>query len=183
MARPMPSCRVRREFWLAIRRGSSVEAAGLAVGVSAGTARLWFRDAGGMPNVRLSEPSGRFLSDLDREFIEMSVDARFSPVQIASQLRRHPSTIRREIRRGSQRQWPFKYLAANAQSGAQQRARVAGRSPTPSISTGEPPRRVLAGAGRGPGACRRTSTSCDPGSRAAACRSCVTVISPSPRSW
>jgi transposase, IS30 family len=93
------------------------------VGVSADTARRWFRERGGMPNVSLSEPTGRFLSDLDREFIEMSIDAGFSPVQIANQLRRHPSTIRREIRRGSQRQWPFKYVAANAQGRAQQRAR------------------------------------------------------------
>jgi IS30 family transposase len=123
VARPLLPVSVRREFWLGIRRGLSVEAAGLAVGVSPGTGRRWFLDGGGMPNVSLAEPSGRFLSDAERSFIEMALDAGFSPRQIAKQLGRASSTIRREIKRGRQRQWPFKYIAANAQSRAQRRSR------------------------------------------------------------
>jgi IS30 family transposase len=123
MARPLLPVSVRREFWLGVRRGLAVEDAGLAVGVSRSTARGWFVDGGGMPNVSLSQPSERFLSETERHFIEMAINAQFTPVQIAKQLGRHPSTIRRELRRGSQRQWPCKYLAANAQSRAQLRGR------------------------------------------------------------
>ena len=61
----------------------------------------------------------------------------------------------------------------------QHRASVMGKSPTPSISTGEPPlflRRAprVTRMGRGSGGWMR---------RSAACTSCVTVISPSPSNW
>ena len=61
-------------------------------------------------------------------------------------------------------------------SGAQQRASVIGRSPTPSISTGDSLR-----AARARGA-RTGGSGAAPTMRSAACCSCVTVSSPSPSS-
>jgi len=50
----------RRRFWLAIAKGFSSEAAAMEAGVSPAVGCRWFRQSGGMPNISLDEPSGRF---------------------------------------------------------------------------------------------------------------------------
>jgi IS30 family transposase len=114
---------LERMFWQQVRLGMSTESAALAVGVSFQTARRWFRDGGGMPTCSLAEPSGRFLSHLERELIAVFRAAGLGVREIARRLKRAPSTISRELKRNRQQQWPGLYLASNAQSKADRRAR------------------------------------------------------------
>jgi len=60
---------VRRAFWRLIATGSQSGAAAIAVGVSRVVGLRWFGEAGGMPPLELSEPSGRYLSMAEREEI------------------------------------------------------------------------------------------------------------------
>lgn len=67
--RPWPPREVEREFWRLIATGISSEDAAGVVGVSAPVGSRWFRHGGGMPPMSLAEPSGRYLSFLEREEI------------------------------------------------------------------------------------------------------------------
>ncbi len=56
----------RQQFWEAIARGRSSEDAGAAAGVSPAVGSRWFREGGSMPSIRLTPPSGRYLSFVER---------------------------------------------------------------------------------------------------------------------
>jgi IS30 family transposase len=123
---------------LAIRAGATVPGAGAVAGVSKSTALNWFRDGGGMPTLSLEEPTGRYLSFLEREEIALGLVAGMSMRAIAARLGRSPSTISREVRRGcvhANRRvsapdgspMPYRYRAGLAQA----RAEAAARRPKP----------------------------------------------------
>ena len=89
-----------RQFWVHVRAGMSVADAGVAVGVSADTGRLWFRDAGGVkPSVSTEKADGPRprLTLHDRIQIEVGVGRLESIRSIADRLDRAPSTIKREL--------------------------------------------------------------------------------------
>jgi putative transposase len=67
----------RQGFWDLIAQGVSSEQAALSVGVSQPVGSRWFREAGGMPDVRTEPLTGRFLSIEEREEIGRHVP-RFS---------------------------------------------------------------------------------------------------------
>lgn len=56
---PPPRREIEREFWKLIATGVASEDAATAVGVSQPVGTRWFRQGGGMPPIRLAEPSGR----------------------------------------------------------------------------------------------------------------------------
>jgi transposase, IS30 family len=115
---------VHREFWRAIARGLSSQAAAAAAGVSPNTAWAWFRDHGGMSPLDLGEPSGRYLCLAEREEIALARAGGVGVREIARRLGRHPSTISRELRRNlPKRRGERVYRATLAQARAEQRAR------------------------------------------------------------
>lgn len=69
--RPEPSRAVQRAFWRLIAEGSTTEDAAAEVGVSTPVGSRWFRHAGGMPPIRMAEPTGRYLSFAEREEIAL----------------------------------------------------------------------------------------------------------------
>jgi IS30 family transposase len=99
-----------------------VEDAAVAVGVSRATGRNWFNHGGGMPPFSLQEPSGRYLSEDERDEIGLGLAAGHGIRQIARRLGRSPSTISREVHKNGQRQWPWKYLPRKAEARARSRA-------------------------------------------------------------
>lgn len=87
-------------FWRFVRQGLSPGDAGLAVGVSEGCGRRWFREAGGVkPRQSQANPSGPRprLTLEERIEIQAGVHASESLRSIAGRLGRAPSTIKREI--------------------------------------------------------------------------------------
>ena len=88
-----------RRFWRLIRQGWSTERAAAAVGVSANTGERWFRDGGGMAPLSLAEASGRFLTLVEREHIDLRWEDGAGVRQIARELGRAASTVSRELRR------------------------------------------------------------------------------------
>ena len=132
----------RRGFWVLIAAGVSTEEAAARVGVSATCGKRWFRQAGGMSPLSLVPPPqrGLRLSFAEREEIAAGVAGRLSIRQIARQLDRAPSTIKREIDRNADdgaryrrlerpgadrrgRPGATRYRAGSAQARAEQRAR------------------------------------------------------------
>ena len=97
--RPEPSRAVQRVFWRLIAAGVSTENAAAQVGVSTPVASRWFRHAGGMSPITLSEPSGRYLSFTEREEIAIMREGKQGVREIARALGRDPGTISRELRR------------------------------------------------------------------------------------
>ena len=97
--RPEPSRAVQRVFWRLIAVGVSTENAAAQVGVSTPVASRWFRHAGGMSPITLSEPSGRYLSFTEREEIAIMREGKQGVREIARALGRDPGTISRELRR------------------------------------------------------------------------------------
>jgi hypothetical protein len=69
--RPAPRREIERGFWKLIAAGVTSQDAALAVGVSQPVGTRWFRQGGGMPPIRLAEPSGRYLSFAEREEIAL----------------------------------------------------------------------------------------------------------------
>jgi IS30 family transposase len=116
---------VRRGFWRGVRAGRTSEVAARAVGVSGITGRRWFVQAGGMCPISLDEPSGRYLSLAEREEIAIGLAREESIRSIAARLGRAPSTVSREVRRGSRQGYPRgeRYRAVLAQHAAEARAR------------------------------------------------------------
>jgi len=91
----------KQEFWERIAAGLSSEEAAQACGVSEPLGTRWFREAGGMPPLTLSPPSGRYLSMSEREEIALLRAQQCGVREIARQLERSPSTISRELRRNA----------------------------------------------------------------------------------
>src|SRR3954462_14018257 len=60
--RPPVRVEMRRRFWRQVGLGASTAVAAAAAGVSEQTGGRWFVEAGGVPPIKLAEPSGRYLS-------------------------------------------------------------------------------------------------------------------------
>jgi IS30 family transposase len=90
---------VERAFWRGIASGLSTADAAVIAGASRQTGEGWFRDAGGMPPLSLEEPSGRFLTILERERIAVGVARGEAIRHIARVIGRAPSTVKRELDR------------------------------------------------------------------------------------
>lgn len=122
--RPDPSRAVQREFWRLIATGISSAEAALRVGVSVPVGSRWFRHAGGMTPLSLTEPTGRFLSFAEREEIALLKAQGKGVREIARTVGRDPGTISRELRRNAAtRSGRLEYRALVAQWKAQQAAK------------------------------------------------------------
>ena len=125
MGRPKPLRSVQRQFWLLISQGLTTAAAAEASGVSERAGSMWFRDAGGMPPLSLSVPSGRFLTLGEREEIAHGLASGKGIRAIAAVIGRAPSTVSREIARnvatGADRRGDYRCVLAQAKS--EERAR------------------------------------------------------------
>ena len=113
----------KQKFWERIAAGLSSEDAAQACGVSQPVGTRWFREAGGMPSITLSPPSGRYLSFSEREEIALLRAQQVGVRDIARQLERSPSTISRELRRNAAtRGGTLQYRATVAQWKAERAA-------------------------------------------------------------
>jgi IS30 family transposase len=93
-------------------------------GVSAPVGSRWFRDGGGMPPISVVEPSGRYLSFVEREEIALLKAQDHGVREIARRLGRDPGTISRELRRNAAtRGGKLEYRASVAQWKAELAAR------------------------------------------------------------
>lgn len=124
---PGRSSTARREdrvrFWQAIARGLSTEEAALEAGVSIPVGSRWFRQAGGMPPIKLVPTSRRYLSFREREEIAILNAQQLGVREIARRIGRSPSTISRELRRNAAtRSRTVTYRATTAQWHAERRA-------------------------------------------------------------
>jgi transposase, IS30 family len=124
--RPAISVEVQREFWSALRSGMVLAEAAAAAGVSKTVAWRWFRHVGGVmpppfPAAR-SCAGVRRLSLPEREEIACRRAAGEGVRAIARELGRSPSTVSRELRRGTVRR-KSGYRATVAQALADQRSR------------------------------------------------------------
>jgi transposase, IS30 family len=119
MGRPALPRQVQKVFWRSVRCGLTVRQAAAEAGVSASLGARWFAKAGGMPPMELAEPSGRYLSFQEREEIALGLAAGLSKGQIAARIRRHRSTVGREVKLGWSR---GRYRASVAHAAAQRRA-------------------------------------------------------------
>ena len=89
----------RRLFWRAVRAGMHLEDAVAAAGVALRTGHRWFREAGGMPPLCLSEPvTSRKVTLEDREKIAHGLARGHSYREIGSSIGRPASTVTREVR-------------------------------------------------------------------------------------
>lgn len=122
--RPSTARRQHRvRFWEAIARGLSSDDASAEVGMSSAFGARSFREAGGMPPLKLVALSGRFLSFEEREEIAILYAQKHSVREIARRVGRSPSTISRELRRNaSTRTAELEYRASTAQWHAERRA-------------------------------------------------------------
>ena len=93
--------RVEREFWRRIGQGLRTVEAAETVGVSEVIGGRWFREGGGMPPMTLVEPTGRYLSFVEREEIAILRAQAHGPREIGRRLGRDASTISRELRRNA----------------------------------------------------------------------------------
>ena len=110
-------------FWEAIAGGLSSGDAAAEVGMSPAVGARWFREAGGMPPLKLVPTSGRYLSFAEREEIAILNAQDVGVREIARRLGRSPSTISRELRRNaSTRSNELTYRASTAQWHAERRA-------------------------------------------------------------
>lgn len=114
----------RQGFWVEIAKGITSEQAAISVGVASAVGCRWFREAGGMRPISLAPLSGRHLSLAEREEIAILKAKGFGVREIARRVKRHPSTISRELRRNSAtRPDSSGYRAITAQWHADRRAR------------------------------------------------------------
>ena len=93
--------RVEREFWRRIGQGLRTAEAAETVGVSEVIGGRWFREGGGMPPMTLTEPTGRYLSFVEREEIAILRAQGHGPREIGRRIGRDASTISRELRRNA----------------------------------------------------------------------------------
>src|SRR5215218_9898488 len=87
----------RRAFWSGLRAHGRIPVAAEAAGITVRQAQDRIRQAGGMPDVCLTVPSGRLLSFAEREEIALLRAEGASARRIARVLGRAPSTITREL--------------------------------------------------------------------------------------
>ncbi len=114
----------QQQFWAAIARGKSSEAAAAEAGVASAVGTRWFRQGGGMRTVSAGPLSGRYLSFTEREEIAILRVRGCGVREIARQIGRSPSTISRELRRNAATRGDrLEYRATNAQWHADRRAR------------------------------------------------------------
>lgn len=122
--RPDPSRVVQRQFWRVIATGVTTAEASLSVGVSVPVGARWFRHAGGMPPIALTEPTGRYLTFEEREEIAIMRAKDKGVREIARALGKNPGTVSRELRRNAAtRSNTQGYRATVAQWKAQQAAK------------------------------------------------------------
>jgi IS30 family transposase len=122
--RPIPARHVEREFWRLIAQGKRTEEASAGVGVSVPVGSRWFRHAGGMAPLNLAEPSGRYLSFVEREELALLRAQGLGVRAIAREMNRDPGTISRELRRNAAtRNGKLEYRATVAQWKAQMAAK------------------------------------------------------------
>ena len=115
---------MQRDFWRLIATGITTVQASEEIGVSAPVAIRWFRHAGGMTPLSLDEPTGRYLSFVEREEIALLKAQNKGVREIARQIGRDPSTVSRELRRNAAtRSGKQVYRAVVAQWKAQQAAK------------------------------------------------------------
>lgn len=113
-----------RTFWRWIATGLSTEEAAAATGVSSAVAVRWFRQAGGMPPLELSPPTGRYLSFAEREELALLRAEKLGVREIARRMARDPSTISRELRRNAATHGgTLRYRASTAQWKSERAAR------------------------------------------------------------
>jgi transposase, IS30 family len=110
-----------RVFWTGIAEGLPTVAASRRARVSEHRGRGWFREAGGVPPLEITDPSGRFLSLTEREEIAVGAAVGRSARQIARQLGRAPTTISRELGLWEQAHPGQPYRAVPAQVDAEAR--------------------------------------------------------------
>jgi transposase, IS30 family len=127
MGRPAYPVELQRRFWVVVRTGVVLDDAAAAVGVSKTVALRWFRQAGGVipasARGQRSPSSGvARLSFSEREEIALRRAAGDTVRAVALRLGRSPSTISRELRRGTVRR-KSGYRASVAQARADARAR------------------------------------------------------------
>jgi transposase, IS30 family len=126
LGRPALSVEVQRRFWEAIRDGAVLREAAAGAGVSRTVAWRWFRDAGGVMPPPLPGPPGESMPSrlcfAEREDIACRRAAGDGVRVIARALHRSPSTISRELRRGTARP-KTGYRASVAQARSDTRAR------------------------------------------------------------
>jgi IS30 family transposase len=126
MGRPGLPVEVQRRFWRAMRAGVVLDDAAASVGVSKTVAWRWFREAGGVipAGIQRADDGSRTrrLSFREREEISCRRAAGDGVREIARALDRSPSTISRELARGTQRR-KTGYRASVAQARADARAR------------------------------------------------------------
>jgi Helix-turn-helix domain len=84
-----------------IASGVTTVQAAEGVGVSWPVAVRWFRHAGGMPPISPNEPTGRYLSLVEREEIALLRAQQVGVREIARRTGRDPATISRELRRNA----------------------------------------------------------------------------------
>lgn len=110
-------------FWEAIARGVSSDDAAAEAGMSSAVGARWFREAGGMPPLKLRPTSGRYLSFTEREDIAVLRAQELGVREISRRIGRDPSTVSRELRRNaSTRSNELTYRASTAQWHAERRA-------------------------------------------------------------
>lgn len=124
MGRPAIPVEIQQRFWANIRAGDIVNGAAAAVGVSKTVGWRWLREAGGVMPPPRHAPAQRILrlSFAEREEITCRRAAGHGIRQIARALNRAPSTITRELVRGTRRP-KTGYRATVAQALADARAR------------------------------------------------------------
>ena len=93
--------RVEGEFWRQIALGLPTAQAAETVGVSEVIGGRWFREGSGMPPMALAEPTGRYLSFVEREEIAILRAQGHGPREIGRRIGRDASTISRELRRNA----------------------------------------------------------------------------------
>jgi transposase len=121
---PVNHREIQKRFWIRIAEGMSSEDAAVACGVSMPVGSRWFREGGGMPPFRLTEPSSRYVSLEEREEMAVLKAQNHGIREIARRLGRHPSTVSRELRRNAAtRGGQLHYRASVAQWHAERRAR------------------------------------------------------------
>jgi transposase-like protein len=122
--RLQPSRVVQRQFWRVIATGVTHGGGGVG-GWCVGPGRTrWFRHAGGMPPIALTEPTGRYLSFEEREEIAIRRAQGAGVRAIAREIGRDPGTISRELRRNAAtRAGQLEYRATVAQWKAQEAAK------------------------------------------------------------
>jgi IS30 family transposase len=124
MGRPAISVEVQRQFWAQIRAGEIIDTAVVAVGVSKTVGWRWFREAGGVMPQQIPDRAAVSLrlTFAEREEIACRRAAGAGVREIARILRRSPSTVSRELLRGTRRP-KTGYRATVAQALADARAR------------------------------------------------------------